>query len=64
MIEPKDFGLGRASLEKLRGGLPADNAALIREVLARWRGRSTVSNCARFGRGKRSGRSADCRRCL
>jgi anthranilate phosphoribosyltransferase len=32
-IEPKDFGLERASLEKLRGGMPADNAALIRAVL-------------------------------
>lgn len=42
MIEPKDFGLEPASLEKLRGGLPADNAALIREVLARSR-ESTVS---------------------
>jgi len=32
-IEPRDFGLERASLEKLRGGMPADNAALIRAVL-------------------------------
>ena len=31
-IEPKDFGLERASLEKLRGGTPADNATLIRAV--------------------------------
>jgi anthranilate phosphoribosyltransferase len=33
-IEPKDFGLERASLEKLRGGSPADNATLIRAVLS------------------------------
>jgi anthranilate phosphoribosyltransferase len=41
-IEPKDFGLERAPLEKLRRGMPADNAAMIREVLARSRER-TVS---------------------
>jgi len=34
-IEPKDFGLERASLEKLRGGTPAENATLIRGVLSR-----------------------------
>jgi anthranilate phosphoribosyltransferase len=34
-VEPKDFGLERASLEKLRGGAPADNATLIRAVLSR-----------------------------
>ena len=33
-IEPKDFGLERASLEKLRGGTPAENATLIRTVLS------------------------------
>ncbi len=33
-IEPKDFGLERASLEKLRGGTPADNATLIRAVFS------------------------------
>jgi anthranilate phosphoribosyltransferase len=33
-IEPKDFGLERASLEKLRGGTPAENATLIRAVLS------------------------------
>jgi anthranilate phosphoribosyltransferase len=33
-IKPEDFGLERASLEKLRGGNPADNAALIRAVLS------------------------------
>ena len=33
-IEPKDFGLERASLEKLRGGSPAENATLIRAVLS------------------------------
>ncbi len=32
-IKPEDFGLHRASLEKLRGGARADNAALIRAVL-------------------------------
>jgi anthranilate phosphoribosyltransferase len=33
-IEPKDFGLKQASLEKLRGGSPADNATVIRAVLS------------------------------
>jgi anthranilate phosphoribosyltransferase len=33
-IEPKDFGLERASLETLRGGSPADNATLIRAALS------------------------------
>jgi anthranilate phosphoribosyltransferase len=33
-IEPKDFGVERASLEKLRGGTPADNATLIRAVFS------------------------------
>ena len=33
-IEPKDFGLERASLEKLRGGTSAANATLIRAVLS------------------------------
>lgn len=33
-IKPEDFGLKRASLEKLRGGTPADNATLIRAVLS------------------------------
>src|SRR5437016_2959881 len=33
-IEPKDFGLERASLEKLRGGTPADNAILIRAMFS------------------------------
>jgi anthranilate phosphoribosyltransferase len=32
-IKPEDFGLERESLEKLHGGTPADNAALIRAVL-------------------------------
>lgn len=45
-IEPKDFGLERASLEKLRGGTPAENATLIRAVLNRSRDKtnSTARN--------------------
>jgi anthranilate phosphoribosyltransferase len=44
-IEPKDFGLERASLEKLRGGTPADNAALIRAVFSG--SRDTAGSTAR-----------------
>jgi anthranilate phosphoribosyltransferase len=33
-ISPEDFGFKRASIETLRGGLPAENAAIIREYLA------------------------------
>jgi anthranilate phosphoribosyltransferase len=32
-IQPEDFGLGRASLEALRGGDAADSARTIREIL-------------------------------
>lgn len=33
-IQPEDFGLGRKSLERLRGGDAADNARIIRAVLS------------------------------
>lgn len=36
-IEPQDFGLGRSSLDHLRGGDPVANALVIREVLSRTR---------------------------
>ncbi len=33
-ISPEDFGFKRASIDTLRGGLPAENAVIIREYLA------------------------------
>ena len=33
-VTPEDFGVARAPVEALRGGSPAENAALIRRVLA------------------------------
>jgi len=32
-LDPKDLGLGRARAEELKGGTPAENAALLRQVL-------------------------------
>jgi anthranilate phosphoribosyltransferase len=33
-VTPEEFGVERAPLEKIRGGTPAENAALIRRILA------------------------------
>jgi len=33
-VEPEDFGLPRASASDIRGGDPAENAAIIKEILA------------------------------
>lgn len=33
-IDPADFGIGRSPLESLRGGSPAENAAIITSILA------------------------------
>ena len=32
-LDPKDLGLGRARADELKGGTPAENAALLRQVL-------------------------------
>jgi anthranilate phosphoribosyltransferase len=32
-LDPKDMGLGRSRPEDLRGGTPAENAALLRQVM-------------------------------
>ena len=34
VITPEDFGLGRAPLEAIRGGAPAENAAILRRIFA------------------------------
>jgi anthranilate phosphoribosyltransferase len=33
-VAPEDFGVPRASLEAIRGGAPADNAAILRSIFA------------------------------
>lgn len=33
-IQPEDFGLTRASKEEIRGGTPAENAAIVRNILS------------------------------
>jgi anthranilate phosphoribosyltransferase len=33
-LDPKDLGIERCSIEDLRGGETAENAALLREVLS------------------------------
>ena len=33
-VTPEDFGVSRASLEAVRGGSPADNAAILRSIFA------------------------------
>jgi len=33
-VAPEDFGVRRASLEAIRGGAPADNAAILRSIFA------------------------------
>lgn len=38
LITPEDFGIGRAPLEAVRGGLPAENARTIRGIFAGERG--------------------------
>jgi anthranilate phosphoribosyltransferase len=37
-VSPEDFGVGRASLENIRGGTPVENSKIIRRVLAGERG--------------------------
>ena len=56
-FDPTSLGLGRASLDDLRGGDPAHNAGVVRAVLAGQRG--PVRACQRGKTGLGAGKYLD-----